>query len=530
MEDLKSVDVVIVGGGLAGLSAALKLKDAGKSFVVLESDARLGGRTLMRFDADGNGYDCEFGGGYVGASQNYMQYLLRRFKIQTFRQYLARNHNWLFQYRDKTLESFPGDDPLALPGERNAQFILGLVDTLAIDVRAYLPDAWNHPLATTLDKITVEQWIQQQLEVFKNPNPQDGEGMSPKTEDAFRTAIRCAFSLEPKDISFFFLLYYSACAGSFAALVDVAGGDGAAEGTRLTFGTQNLVDALRGECSAAQICEKTRVLKIEHSPEQVTVHTQAGKWKARRVVVAMSPPASQRIEYQPQLETCEGGLERIALCKAMENCLGRTIKGFVRFKDSVWRTEPRKLMGFLLSAGPYESCPVAWTLDNVWNPADDAFPRFRKREEFTRPGSQVSPRFPAGKQPKNPTFKLMTFIVGDSAKHWGKQTPQKRAQAVIDQLREVYKFTDADLFDSQDPLANYQEEDWLRRSREGVPAPAAMMPPQTLTKYGAALRAPIGAIHWAGSESALEWCGYMGGAIESGFRVANVVVAELGEA
>jgi monoamine oxidase len=527
MADSKNVDVVIIGGGLAGLAAALKLKDAKKTFVLLESEPRLGGRTLMRFDADGNGYDCEFGGGYVGASQNYIQYLLRRFEIQTFRQYLRKDYDWLFQYSDPArIDHLPGDNPLALPGKRNGQFILGLVDTLALDVRTYLPDAWNHPQAASYDELTVEEWIVDQRKLWEQTGKQDAPGMGPDTEDAFRSAIRCAFSLEPRDISFFFLLYYSACAGSFAALVDVAGGEGAAEGTRLRFGTQNLVDALRGQFAEEEIHEKARVERIVHGPNGAEVCTERGQWHARRVIVAMSPPASRRIRYEPALEHCDGGKARVALCSRMEDCLGRTIKGFVRFRDAFWRKEDRKLMGFLLSAGPYQTCPVSWTLDNVWNPGSKDFQRFQKRPEF-EPGGKLAPRFPANTEPHNPTYKLMTFIVGDSAKYWGEKSPQVRAQAVLDHLRAVYGFKDEGLFDADNPLANYQEENWLPRCDQGVPAPAAMMPPRALTKFGAALRQPIGAIHWAGSESAHEWCGYMSGAVESGFRAALATISEL---
>ena len=57
-----------------------------------------------------------------------------------------------------------------------------------------------------------------------------------------------------------------------------------------------------------------------------------------------------------------------------------------------------------------------------------------------------------------------------------------------------------------------------------------MMGPGTLTKYGSALRTPIGPIHWAGAEAATEWAGYMNGAIESGFRAAMEAVLALAAA
>jgi monoamine oxidase len=520
MADIEDVDVAIVGGGLAGLSAALRLKDAQKKIVLFESEKHLGGRTLMKVDGSGNGYDREFGGGYVGASQNYIQYLLRRFDIKTFRQYLRKDYHWLFQYSDATrIERFPGDDPLCVPGNANGQFVLGSLDTLALDLRTYLPEPWKHPLAREFDEISVEQWIQQQRQQWDPKNPRPDKGMSPDTEDAFRSAIRCAFSLEPRDLSFFFFLYYSACAGSFAALVDVAGGEGAAEGTRLRFGTRNLVNALEASLGAGEI-QHTRVRRIHHHADRAEVHTDNGVWRASRVIVAMSPPASSRIEFDPLLAQVQGGAARESLCTAMENCLGRTIKGFVRFKTPFWRSDERKLMGFLLSAGPKETCPVSWTLDNVWNPGSKDFTRFRNRPEFG-PGSKRSPGFGVGQEPENPTYRLMTFIVGDSARYWADKLPRERAEAVIGQLARVYGFTDDDLFKPREPHANYEEEDWQPRCAQGTPAPAAMMPPRVLTQFGRALRDSVGVIHWAGSESAQEWCGYMDGAVESGFRAAN---------
>ncbi len=53
------------------------------------------------------------------------------------------------------------------------------------------------------------------------------------------------------------------------------------------------------------------------------------------------------------------------------------------------------------------------------------------------------------------------------------------------------------------------------------------MPPGVQTTIGDALREPVGRIHWAGTETAVEWNGYMDGAIESGERAAREVIVEL---
>ena len=41
-----------------------------------------------------------------------------------------------------------------------------------------------------------------------------------------------------------------------------------------------------------------------------------------------------------------------------------------------------------------------------------------------------------------------------------------------------------------------------------------------LTQFGPALTEPVGAIHWAGTETATVWAGYIDGAVRSGERVA----------
>jgi monoamine oxidase len=53
------------------------------------------------------------------------------------------------------------------------------------------------------------------------------------------------------------------------------------------------------------------------------------------------------------------------------------------------------------------------------------------------------------------------------------------------------------------------------------------MPTGAWTAYGDALKPPIGRIHWAGTETASRWMGYIEGAIRSGERVAQEVVRAL---
>jgi monoamine oxidase len=53
------------------------------------------------------------------------------------------------------------------------------------------------------------------------------------------------------------------------------------------------------------------------------------------------------------------------------------------------------------------------------------------------------------------------------------------------------------------------------------------MAPGTMYDFGAALREPVGKVHWSGTETSNYWCGYMDGAVRSGERAAAEVLAAL---
>ena len=57
--------------------------------------------------------------------------------------------------------------------------------------------------------------------------------------------------------------------------------------------------------------------------------------------------------------------------------------------------------------------------------------------------------------------------------------------------------------------------------------PVAVSVPGALTALGPALRAPVGPLHWAGTETATTWCGYLDGALSAGLRAAGEVLHAL---
>jgi monoamine oxidase len=110
---------------------------------------------------------------------------------------------------------------------------------------------------------------------------------------------------------------------------------------------------------------------------------------------------------------------------------------------------------------------------------------------------------------------LLAFIEGRHALEMSAAGMDERKNRVIASLVRFFGPQAAD-------IVGYDDNDWmLEPYTHGY---VGSMPPGTMTRFGAALREPCGRIHWAGSESAEEWAGYIEGAVRSGARVAREVL------
>src|SRR3954466_2705806 len=82
---MADVDFCVVGAGFAGLTAALRLKQAGESVALLEARGRGGGPQLTEVRSDGLWIDR--GGAWVGPGQDGIKALMSEYAVPSYKQY-----------------------------------------------------------------------------------------------------------------------------------------------------------------------------------------------------------------------------------------------------------------------------------------------------------------------------------------------------------------------------------------------------------------------------------------------------------
>ncbi|HWA60460.1 MAG TPA: FAD-dependent oxidoreductase [Caulobacteraceae bacterium] len=287
---------------------------------------------------------------------------------------------------------------------------------------------------------------------------------------AMRLIVRAVLSAETSQVSMLWLLGYAAAAGGFSALISTRGG---AQDATFEGGVWQLAARLAADLGASVVLEAP-VRQIAQDDSGVTVTTPKGRWRARYAVVTAPPPLASRIEYVPALPAL-----RDALTQRLP--MGCVIKAHIAYARPFWRE--KGLTGLVLS----------------------------DRTEFG-PWFDHSPQ-------RGSTGDLVGFFNGGPAQRWADRSPEDRRAQVLKDLA-LYLGEPA-----LSPVA-YLEEVWTRHPlhRGGyVSSPG----PGVLTAFGPALLAPVGRIHWAGTETADAWVGYIDGAIRSGERAAKQVSALL---
>ena len=301
------VDVVVVGAGYAGLSAALELHDHGIDVLVLEAGERVGGRTLSAVDE--GGVVIDHGGQWIGPTQHAFGSLVERFHAEIFPTYLGGvNIEW---WRDDVQRQFTIAGPEGAPGMSDYLAAMGEIDRLALSVN--LEEPWLTPGAEAMDSETVYSYLERTV----------------ASEDArvrFGLAVQSVWTVEPRDISLLHFLFYIASAGGFEQLMEA---EGCAQEARFVRGAQQVAKDI-AKLLGQRVRLESPVRSITDTGEGVVVATDRGRVLAQRVVVATPPPATQRISFDPELPVAR----RRWLAKSP---MGDVVKIHVSYSQPFWR-------------------------------------------------------------------------------------------------------------------------------------------------------------------------------------------------
>ncbi|MGK3951343.1 flavin monoamine oxidase family protein [Microbacterium sp. I2] len=324
-------DVVIVGAGAAGTTAANELKKAGLSVVVLEARDRVGGR-LWTDVVDGA--MLEIGGQWVSPDQEALKETISELGLETYRRY--REGDSVYIGRDGERRRFTGEIfPVAPETE---QEIVRLIDVLDDMVARVDPDKpWEHPDAEALDRISFEAWLEEQTE-----DQEARDNIALFIAGAMLTKPAYAFSALQA-------LLMAASAGSFTHLVDA---DYILD-ERVVGGLQQ-VPLLLAERLGDDVMLEQPVHTIRWSEDGVTVLTDGGLTvRARFAILAHAPILYPWIDFTP-------ALPRLKQQMHQHISMGFVIKVHAVYDRPFWREQG--LSGTAFS--PYEISHEAYDNTN----------------------------------------------------------------------------------------------------------------------------------------------------------------------
>ena len=454
MTSQTDTDVVVAGAGLAGLTAARRLRQAGLEVIVIEARERVGGRLVS--EAIGDGEQVEMGGQWVGPTQDRVLALARELDLELFP---TRTQGANVIEVDGSLRRYRGTIPRLGPLVLlDLEWIRRRLARLARRVDPASP--WDARDASRLDSLTLADWLER-------------TARTRLARELIALSCRTVWGAEPSEMSLLYVLGYVRAGGSFDALLDVEGG---AQQDRVVGGSALLATRIAAELGD-RVVPGSPLSRVEWDREGVGLHAGDALIRGRRAVIALPPGNLARIAFEPGLPEAH-----VALARSMRG--GRLVKVAATYGEPFWRADGLSGEGVSLTG------PLTVAFDNS----------------------------PPGGTPGA----LTGFIGGADVTRYTGLEPGERRRVALDGFARLFgeRARRADAFIERDWAA----EPW------SLGGPVSVLGPGATTTLGRALRAPVGPLHWAGTERATTWCGYMDGAVRSGESAAEAIAAELSRA
>jgi monoamine oxidase len=286
----------------------------------------------------------------------------------------------------------------------------------------------------------------------------------------FEASLGAVFGASSAEMSLLWFLSYLRAGGGLMKLIAI---DGGAQQDRFVAGAGGLAEAM-ARSLGERVVTGAPVRTIRQADE-VEVITDRGAIRSRRLIIAVPPPLVARIDFAPALPARRDQLLQRA-------AMGAIVKVVACYQRPFWRD--RGFSGEVVATSPD---PFAVVFDNC-------------SHDLAQPA-------------------LLGFIAGDRARAWSARPEVERQRAAATALARW--FGAEALHPTAIAELDWAAEPWTRG------CPVAAFAPGALTRVGGSLRTPIGAVHWAGTETATEWTGYFEGALESAERAVREVMRAL---
>ncbi|XP_042241255.1 probable flavin-containing monoamine oxidase A isoform X2 [Homarus americanus] len=457
-------DVAVIGAGAAGLTAAHKLlqADPNLTLVVLEAKDRVGGRTLtVPVDiGDGKTDTFDMGGQWVGSSQHHVLNMMEELGLRTYPQYTEGTK--VMQLGDNKIRTYTGDIPSlgSLRGLIQLQLFIWKAERMAAKVP--ITDPYSSKYAAELGGETVSSFMKKHIS-------------NKAAMEAIDVGCKASFGTEASRISALFFMAYANSAGGVMKVFETK--KDAAQELRVMGGTQQISELLADKIGKEKVLLSHPVCEMKQTTDSVEVKTENGKcFTARRVIMTAPPNQLIKMKFDPPLPPYKQLIYE-------NHPIGHLIKFYVTYKKAFWRDNGYS--GEIVSNGGETE------VDGVSR-------------------GPLSACFDATTHTGTPA--IVGFIAGRQGVEWHNKTEAERKKAVIDGLSST-------LGSEAQDYVTYIEKVWADEPYTGG-CPVMFGVPGTMYAFPH-LRLPFDRLHFAGTETATVWTGFISGAIQSGERAAK---------
>ncbi|CAF1530561.1 unnamed protein product [Adineta ricciae] len=438
MSNIESFDVIIIGAGFAGLSAAKYLTSKSVRCLVIEGRARIGGRTLSEKVFDEK-WTIDLGGQWIGPKQKRVLSLIDQFNLHLVEQ------TWYHQDPSHLGQQL-GLSPLTNDQLDAIEKICSECDTMSLEL-ADVEHALEYEKSSEWSQISVAQFI------HDHPLVKDY-----RTEQELKLHILTLTACDAENVSLlYWLILIRSIPGGLNSLDDGLNG---AQHYKISSGTQNLCYRM-SEHENIRLNDPLVSINYQSNDEILLKMKSGVEIQCRRLLLAFSPSLLSTIDFCPSLSTNN-------YCSMT---MGQCIKTIFIYSKPFWRN-------------------ILVDQTDKQGPCSNIFE-------------------------SNYPIALIGLVLGERASYWCKRDQNELIESIIEQYSVLYNT-------NEKPLQTFVQY-WPKESLSKG-CYAAVYPASPCSTWRNRTKALIdGRIWLASTEMALEWIGYIEGAIEAGERFAEEI-------